>query len=63
MNLRLNKKSIKKLTTDKNTLPLEATPQVGGAEHLSVIVCNTVDVCWTQRGPGQPCQIYTDRCR
>ncbi|KZN47923.1 hypothetical protein [Pseudoalteromonas luteoviolacea] len=62
MNLKLSKKSIKKLTADKNSLPLEATPQVGGAAHVSVVICNTDDICWTQRGDGQACQIYTHHC-
>ncbi|AOT09146.1 hypothetical protein [Pseudoalteromonas luteoviolacea] len=62
MNLKLNKKSIKKLTTDKHALPKNATPQIGGGFGLSVDVCNTDGVCWTQQGPGRPCEIYSHEC-
>ncbi|KZN60506.1 hypothetical protein N474_05485 [Pseudoalteromonas luteoviolacea CPMOR-2] len=61
MNLKLSKKSIKKLTTYKNSLPLEATPKVGGAA-VSELICNSDGICWTQRGNGQACEIYTHHC-
>ncbi|MDK1289332.1 hypothetical protein [Pseudoalteromonas umbrosa] len=61
MNLKLNKKSIKKLTSDINTLPKAATPKVG-AGFGDTDLCNTVGVCWTQRGPGRPCEIYSHDC-
>ncbi|ESP93952.1 MULTISPECIES: hypothetical protein [Pseudoalteromonas] len=62
MNLKLNKKSIKKLTSAKNALPKGATPQVAGGFEMSVDLCNTDGVCWTQQRPGQPCGIYTGNC-
>jgi len=61
MNLKLSKKSIKKLTADKNSLPVEATPRVGGAA-VSEIVCNSDGICWTQRGNGNACEIYSHDC-
>lgn len=60
MNLKLNKKSIKKLTPDINTLPKAATPQIGGGTIQPTDICNSNDVCWTQRGPGRPCEIFPE---
>lgn len=51
MKLKLNKKAVKSLIKDKQALPSELTPQVGGAANgpgpSNPIVCHSHPVCWT----------------
>ncbi|TMN87213.1 hypothetical protein CWB72_16485 [Pseudoalteromonas phenolica] len=50
MKLTLNKKAVKSLSKDKQALPSELTPHVGGAAPqptASPIVCVSHPVCWT----------------
>lgn len=52
MKLKLNKKAVKSLSKNGQTLPNELTPQVGGAgkgpSDSNPIVCLSVPVCWTK---------------
>ena len=53
MKLQLNKRAVKSLSKDKQALPSELTPQVGGAAKTkgpgpsNPIVCQSYPVCWT----------------
>ena len=53
MKLKLNKKAVKSLSKNQQTLLNELTPQVGGAAKAkgpgpsNPIVCHSAPVCWT----------------
>ena len=49
MKLKLNKKKIKSLSSDKNALPVNATPQVGGGTGPGFCWNYTCDDFWRCR--------------
>ncbi|SFD34502.1 hypothetical protein [Pseudoalteromonas denitrificans] len=63
MKLKLNKKKLKNLSKDSNSLPLGMTPHVGGGKNYSDncesdLYCQSVDICYTQKSPNGPCIIW-----